>query len=159
MSKNIEYSYIHNSGLAKTLLSKHLDHGFLQTFLLEAKLLGKTPDDFNMKDIEEKCKDLTDATFNFVLAMDGDKLAGVLALRPNDPREIQMLWVEEAYRKRKVGSKLVNALSRDLRLPLKVECLKGNAAALNFYTELGFEFVDKARFPTNLVGYTKVKLE
>jgi ribosomal protein S18 acetylase RimI-like enzyme len=70
-----------------------------------------------------------------------------------------MLWVEEAYRKRKVGSKLIDLLKRETKLPLKVECLKGNAEALNFYTSLGFEFIDKARFQTNLVGYTKVKLK
>lgn len=156
----IHYTYNHNSGLVKNLMSKHLDHGFFQTFLVEAKLLGKSsPGDYDAAEAEEKCKDLADATFNFVLAMDGDKLAGVLAVAPGDPREIQMLWVEEAYRKRKVGAKLVLMMSNETRLPLKVECLKGNLGALTFYEEQGFTFVDKARYPGNLVGYTKVKFK
>lgn len=155
----IQYTYNHNSGLAKNLLGHHLDHGFVQTFLLEAQLLGKSVKDFNMEEIEEKCKDLTDATLNFVLAMDGDKLAGVLAVHPADPREIQMLWVEEEYRKRKVGSKLVLMLKNEVQFPLKVEVLKGNLAARTFYSEQGFEFSDKARYPTNMVGYTKIRLK
>jgi ribosomal protein S18 acetylase RimI-like enzyme len=153
------YTYNSNVGLVKNLMSKHLDHGFLQTFLVEAKLLGKTDKDFNMEDIEEKCKDMTDATLNFVLAMDGEKLAGVLAVHPADPREIQMIWVEEEYRKRKVGNKLVLMLANEVKAPLKVECLRGNFGALTFYKEQGFEFVDKARFITNVVGYTKVKFK
>lgn len=155
----IQYTYNHNSGLVKNLMSKHLDHGFIETFKLEAQLLGKTDKDYKMDVVEEKCKDLTDATLNFVLAMDGDKLAGVLAVAAGDPREIQMLWVEEAYRKRGVGAKLVLMMSNEVRFPLKVECLKGNLGALTFYEEQGFEFVDKARYPGNLVGYTKVKLK
>lgn len=156
---SLHYTYNHNSGLTKNLSSKHLDHGFIQTFLVEAALLGKTDKDYNMKEIEEKCKDLTDTTLNFVLAMDGTKLAGVLAVAFDDPRQIQMLWVEEAYRKRGVGRKLVLMLSNEIKLPLKVECLKGNLGALTFYEEQGFEFVDKARYPGNLVGYTKVKFK
>lgn len=156
---SIMYTYNSNTGLAKNLLGKHLDHGFVQTFLLEAKMLGKTDKDFNMEQIEEKCKDMTDATLNFVLAMDGDVLAGVLAVHPEDPREIQMLWVEEAYRKRKVGTKLVLMLSNEVKLPLKVEVLRGNFAARTFYGDQGFEFVETARYPTNMTGYTKVKLK
>lgn len=155
----IQYTYNTNTGLVKNLMSKHLDHGFLQTFLVEIGLLGKTAEDFKMEEIEEKCKDLSDGTFTFVLATEGDKLAGVLAVRPNDPREIQMLWVEEAYRKRGVGAKLVLMLRNEVRLPLKVECLKGNLGALTFYREQGFEFIDKARYPSNFVGYTKIKFK
>lgn len=155
----LHYTYNHNSGLVKNLMSKHLDRGFLQTFLTEIALLGHVPERFNMEEIEEKCKDLSDNTLNFVLALDGDKLAGVLAVATEDPRQIQMLWVEENYRKRGVGAKLVLMLSNEVKLPLKVECLKGNLGALTFYEEQGFEFVDKARYPGNLVGYTKVKFK
>ena len=155
----IHYTYNSNTGLVKNLLSKHLDRGFIQTFLVEAALLGKTDKDYKMEVVEEKCKDLSDATFTFVLALDGTELAGVLAVAANDPREIQMLWVEERYRKRGVAAKLVLMLSNEVKLPLKVECLKGNLGALKFYEEQGFEFVDKARYPGNLVGYTKVKFK
>jgi len=155
----IQYSYNTNTGLVKNLLSKHLDRGFIQTFLVEAALLGKTEKDYNMEEVEEKCKDLTDITLNFVLALEGDKLAGVLAVHASDPREIQMLWVEEEYRKIGVARKLVLMLRNETRFPLKVECLKGNLGALTFYEEQGFEFVDKARYPSNLVGYTKVKFK
>ena len=152
----IKYEHHYNSGLVKNLLSKHLDSGFIGTFLTEAKLLGVS---FDLNEIVEKCKDMTDATLEFVLAMDDKKLAGVLAIHNQDRREIQMLWVEEAYRKRKVGRKLVERFQHHVNpLPLKVECLKGNTDGLAFYEKLGFEFVDKARFPSNVVGYTKVKL-
>lgn len=152
----ITYSHYHNSGLAKNLLSKHLDKGFIGTFLVEADLLGVG---FDQNEIIEKCKDLTDATLDFFLAMEGKVLAGVLAVHAADPREIQMLWVEDAYRHRKVGSKLVKRFMDHVKpMPLKVECLKGNTVGLEFYGRLGFEFVDKARYANSVVGYTKVKL-
>jgi len=155
----ITYQLLDNDGLTRCLLSKHLDHGFYQTFLLEARLLGKDPHSFGKEEIEKRCGDLTDITRRFVIALDGEKLAGVLAVSPTDPREIQMLWVEETYRKGHVGTRLVDIFARSVHFPLKVECLRGNVDALEFYGKLGFEFVDKARFPTNLVGYTKVKFK
>ncbi len=154
----ITYTKFHNSGLEKNLFSKHMDHGFVQTFLTEAKLLGKMFEGAELEAAIEKCKDITDATLDFFLALDGEALAGVLAVSIHDRREIGMLWVEEDYRRKKVGKRLVELFKEDIApLPMKVECLKGNIDGLVFYESLGFEFVDKARFPTNLVGYTKVK--
>lgn len=155
----ITYTYNDNVGLTKALMAKHLDHGFEQTFLTEATLLRKKPESFDMEVISEKLKDMTDATFNFVIALNGEELAGVLAVHPKDRREIQMLWVEEKYRKKGVGRKLVEMLSNEVKLPLKVECLKGNFNALGFYMKMGFFFDGTPRFEGNVAGYTRIKFD
>lgn len=94
---------------------------------------------------------------HFIVAEDGDKVAGIGQVRPYPRcRELGSLVVLPEYRKRGVGSLIVNTLLAQEKGEVYLECGDYNEP---FYTKLGFQSVPfwKTPWPLNFkAGLVKI---
>ena len=60
---------------------------------------------------------------------------------------VHFLHVAPAWRRHGVGRRLLQAAGADVRRPLELKCLAGNARALAFYRRLGWRIVNQSPDP------------
>ena len=77
-----------------------------------------------------------------MVALDGDRIIGIISLRNNN--HISLLFVEENYHKKGIGTKLIQELAKYLTTEEGITRMTVNAApyAIGFYHKIGFADTD-----------------
>lgn len=89
---------------------------------------------------------------SYILALDDDKIIGFGALQiiAPDLAEIRSLIVDENYRAKKIGSKIVNALLDEAK-ELGLKRIFALTYAQGFFESLGFKMIEKNELPAQKI--------
>jgi len=81
-------------------------------------------------------------TYQLMVALDGERIIGIISLR-NDSH-ISLLFVEESYHRKGIGTKLIQELAKYLTTEEGIGKMTVNAApyAIGFYHKVGFKDTD-----------------
>lgn len=107
--------------------------------------------DYSERGVESFKEFITDQTlyklfkmgsYQLMVALDGDKIIGIISLRNNS--HISLLFVEENYHRKGIGSKLIRELAEYLATEEGITHMTVNAApyAIGFYHKVGFTDTD-----------------
>lgn len=88
---------------------------------------------------------------SLILALDENKPLGVIALRKRDAKtaELKRMFVQPAYRNRKIGRKLLQLILEEAQnlgyQKIRLDTLERMQPAVKLYQEFGFYFIDAYR--------------
>ncbi len=119
------------------------------------KILKATSNELNKKYKIQACKEETS-----VVALDGDVfVGGLLAMVFDDYAYIDMLVVDDSYRNRSIGSKLMKKFEENLHEDIVIITLNTTSfQAEKFYNKLGYKtVVTQSNFMRGFEGYAMVK--
>ena len=107
--------------------------------------LGCNPDPFLEKELAADVTDfkqlLTSNANHILIALDVERIVGILIFHQESTSlELDLLLIDEQYRKQGIGKKLVDAMlaANQDATHCNVYVIRGNHPALKFYEKLGF---------------------